>query len=152
PVYSSAMPAEIIIRRMKPEENEAVHAMVQTIADDTFVGLFATPHVPIGEADWFSAWLAISGDEIVGVTLTREEWVNDLWVRHDSRGLGIGARLLAHAEREIHGRGYDTLRLRVVKSNVRAVQFYQNQGWKVYREFPHEKFGHSMFEMTKNSS
>ncbi len=38
----------------------------------------------------------------------------------------------------------------VVKSNIRAVQFYQNQGWKVQREFPHEKFGHAMFQMTKS--
>ena len=143
-------PPEIVIRRARPDENNAVHALVQAIADETFVGLFATPHVPIGQADWFSAWLAISNDEIVGVTMTREEWVNDLWVRRDRRRLGIGARLLAHAEREIRTRGHETFRLRVVKSNVRAVQFYQSQGWKVHREFPHEKFGHAMFEMTKH--
>jgi hypothetical protein len=39
----------------------------------------------------------------------------------------------------------------VVKSNTRAVEFYQNHGWRVQREFPHEKFGHTMFEMTKSS-
>ena len=128
-----------------------MHAMVQTIADETFVGLFATPHVPIGEADWFSAWVAISAEEIVGVTTTRDEWVNDLWVRHDSRRLGIGARLLAHAEAEICRRGHDTFRLRVVKSNTRAVQFYQSRGWKVRCEFPHEKFGHTILEMTKSN-
>jgi len=76
-------PPEIVIRRARPDENNAVHALVQTIADETFVGLFATRYVPIGEADWCSAWLAISNDEIVGVTMAREEWVNDLWVRRD---------------------------------------------------------------------
>ena len=90
-------------------------------------------------------------DRIVGVTMTRDEWVSDLWVRSDRRRIGIGGELLAHAEREIRSRGHGTLRLRVVKSNTRAVEFYQNHGWRVQREFPHEKFGHTMFEMTKSS-
>jgi ribosomal protein S18 acetylase RimI-like enzyme len=95
--------------------------------------------------------LALSEEEIVGVTMTGDEWVSDLWVRCDSRRIGIGGELLAHAEREIRGRGHGTLRLRVVKSNTRAVEFYQKHGWRVQREFPHEKFGHTMFEMTKSS-
>ncbi len=144
------MATEIVIRRARPDENTAVHELIQTIADETFAYLFATPHVPIGEANWFSAWLAISGEEIVGATMTRDEWVSDLWVRSDSRRAGIGTKLLAHAEREIRSRGYDTFRLRVVKSNTRAVQFYKGEGWRVHHEFPHEKFGHVMFEMTKS--
>jgi GNAT superfamily N-acetyltransferase len=69
----------------------------------------------------------------------------------DSRGTGVGAKLLVHAEREIRSRGHGTLRLRVVMSNTPAVEFYQSHGWSVHREFPHEKFGHMMFEMTKSS-
>jgi len=145
------MSAGIIIRRAKPGENESVQALVQVIADETFAYLFAPSQVPIGDANWLSAWLALSGEEIVGVTMTQGEWVSDLWVRRDSRRIGIGGALLAHAEREIGSRGGDTLRLRVVKSNTRAVEFYQNHGWRVQREFPHEKFGHTMFEMTKSS-
>ena len=147
----TSMSAGIVIRRAKPSENDAVHALVQAIADETFAYLFASSHVPIGEANWLSAWLALSGEEIFGVTMTRDEWVSDLWVRRDSRRTGIGGELLAHAEREIRRRGHDTLRLRVVKSNARAVEFYQNRGWRVQREFPHERFGHTMFEMTKSS-
>jgi ribosomal protein S18 acetylase RimI-like enzyme len=145
------MLAEIAIRRARPDENNSVHALGQTIADETFAYLFAPSQVPIGEPNWLSAWLAISSEEIVGVTMTRDEWVGDLWVRRDSRRLGIGAKLLSHAELEIRSRGHDTFRLRVVKSNIRAVQFYQSQCWKVHREFPHEKFGHAMFEMTKSN-
>ena len=144
------MSAEIIIRRAKPSENDSVHALVQTIADETFAYLFANSQVPIGEASWLPAWLAVSGEEIVGVTMTREEWVSDLWVRCDSRRSGIGGKLLTHAEREIRSRGHQTPRLRVVKSNTRAVEFYQRHGWRVQREFPHEKFGHTMFEMSKS--
>jgi ribosomal protein S18 acetylase RimI-like enzyme len=98
----------------------------------------------------FRLGLAILGEEIVGVTMTHEEWVSDLWVRKDVRRIGVGGRLLAEAEREIRSRGHETFRLRVVKSNIRAVHFYETQGWRVRREFPHEKFGHAMFEMTKS--
>jgi ribosomal protein S18 acetylase RimI-like enzyme len=150
-LYSDRMSAEVVIRRATLSENDSVHALVQAIADETLAYLFAPCRVPIGEANWLSAWLAVSKEEIVGVAMTRDEWVSDLWVRRDSRRTGIGGELLAHAEREIRSRGHDTLRLRVVKSNTRAVDFYQNHGWKVQREFPHEKFGHTMFEMTKSS-
>lgn len=143
------MSAEIVIRRARPDENSSVHQLVQAIADETFAYLFATLPVPIGETNWVSAWLAVLGEEILGVTMTRDEWVSDLWVRGDSRRTGIGAKLLAHAEREIRSRGHDVIRLRVVKSNTRAVQFYQRRGWTINREFPHEKFGHVMLEMTK---
>jgi ribosomal protein S18 acetylase RimI-like enzyme len=87
----------------------------------------------------------------VGVTMTQDAWVSDLWVRPDSHRTGIGAKLLAHAESEIRSRGHQIARLRVVKSNARAVQFYQSHGWRVQREFPHEKFGHTMFELAKSS-
>jgi ribosomal protein S18 acetylase RimI-like enzyme len=146
-----AMSAEIVIRLARPSENEPVHALVQAIADETFAYLFASSQVPIGEANWFSSWLAISGEEIVGVMMTQDEWVTDLWVRSESRKTGVGGKLLAHAEREIRDRGHDAIRLRVVKSNTQAVDFYQHHGWRVHREFPHEKFGHTMFEMTKTS-
>ncbi len=132
-----------------PSENDAVHTLVETVAHEIFVELFAPAQVPLGKSDWHSAWLAASGNEIVGVTMTRDEWVSDLWVRWASRGMGIGGKLLAHAEREIRSRGHDTLRLRVVESNTRAVEFYRSHGWGVRREFPHEKFGHPMLEMTK---
>jgi ribosomal protein S18 acetylase RimI-like enzyme len=132
------------------ERERIVHALVQAIADETFAYIFAPSQVPVGEPNWISAWLAILGEEIVGVTLTQDEWVSDLWVRSDSRRLGIGARLLAQAEVEIRGRGYKTFRLRVVKSNIQAVHFYESQGWSVLREFLHEKFGHPMFEMNKS--
>jgi ribosomal protein S18 acetylase RimI-like enzyme len=144
------MEAGMVIRRAKASENDLVHALVQAIADETFAYLFSS-QVPIGEANWLSAWVAVFGEEIVGTTMTQDEWVSDLWVRSDRRRLGIGSELLAHAEREIRAHGHDTLRLRVVKSNTRAVEFYRNRGWKVQREFPHERFGHAMFEMTKSN-
>jgi ribosomal protein S18 acetylase RimI-like enzyme len=149
-IFANMNAEEIIIRRTRPNENDLVHVLVRAVADETFAYIFAPSQVPIGEPNWMSAWVAILGEEIVGVTLTQDQWISDLWVRNDSRGFGIGAKLLAQAESEIRSRGHRTFRLRVVKSNIRAVQFYKRQGWKVHREFPHEKFGHPMFEMDKS--
>ncbi len=88
--------------------------------------------------------------KIVGVTMTREDFVTDLWVLSEYRRQGIGQKLMAQAESEIASRGYSKLRLRVVKSNTVAVNFYFGQGWQVAREFPHEKFGHAIYELSKS--
>jgi hypothetical protein len=76
-----AMSAEIVICRARPSENTSVQAFVQAIADETFAYLFPRSQVPIGESNWLSSWLGILGEEIVGVTMTRDEWISDLWVR-----------------------------------------------------------------------
>jgi hypothetical protein len=59
------MSAGIVIRRTQSSENDSVHELVQAIADETFGYLFAPSQVPIGEANWLSAWLALSGEEIL---------------------------------------------------------------------------------------
>lgn len=142
-------PAEIVVRQALANEQATIHSLVQSIADETFAYLVPLP-VPLGEPNWQSAWVAVSGEDILGVTMTQDEWVSDLWVVRDHRRRGIGSILLAHAERETGSRGHRVLRLRVVKSNTRAVEFYRGHGWSVDHEFPHEKFRHTMFEMHKS--
>jgi ribosomal protein S18 acetylase RimI-like enzyme len=140
--------AEFVVRSALAHELPAIHALVQAIADETFAYLVPLP-VPLGEPDWQPAWLAVSGEDILGVIMTKDEWVSDLWIARDHRRQGIGSLLLAHAEREIADRGHRIFRLRVVQSNTQAVEFYRSQGWSVHHEFPHEKFGHIMLEMNK---
>jgi ribosomal protein S18 acetylase RimI-like enzyme len=53
------------------------------------------------------------------------------------------------AETEIVARGYETLHLRVVRSNATAIEFYRRHGWQIARTFPHEKFPITMLEMLK---
>jgi putative acetyltransferase len=143
--------SNVIIRRSSPDEQNSVRTLVQTVADEIFRDLFAPSKVPIGEEDWSLAWVAVSNTKIVGMVLTHKEWISDLWVLPESQGHGVGQRLLAQGESEIASRGHCTFRLRVVKSNARAVQFYFRRGWRVTHEFPHEKFHHAMLEMIKSS-
>jgi hypothetical protein len=47
-------------------------------------------------------------------------------------------------------RGHQTCRLRVVRSNAVAVQFYLSHEWQIAREFAHEKYHHPMLELAKS--
>jgi GNAT superfamily N-acetyltransferase len=85
------------------------------------------------------------------VIITKQEWVNDLWVLREHRRQGVGSRLLAHGAAEITARGHQTPRLRVVRSNAVAVQFYLSQDWQIAREFTHEKYGYPMLEMARSA-
>jgi ribosomal protein S18 acetylase RimI-like enzyme len=160
--------ADIQIRRASPAESDSVRALIQSVADETFAYIWGPKHVPIGDDDWSLAWVAISdakvestmkivgaagivhAAKIVGVTMTRDDFVTDLWVLSEYRRQGIGQKLMAQAGFEIASRGYSKLRLRVVKSNTVAVNFYFGQGWQIAREFAHEKFGHAIYELSKS--
>lgn len=138
----------MLIRRPQPQEHDSVRAVVQTVVDEIYGGLWAPPPLPVDE-DWRLCWIAVLDTKIVGVVLTDGEWLTDLWVLPESRGCGVGQRLLAQGEAEIVARGHRTLRLRVVESNAAAVEFYQRHGWRIARAFPHEKFPIMMLEMFK---
>jgi ribosomal protein S18 acetylase RimI-like enzyme len=141
--------AEISIRRPEPQECNAVRALVQAVVDETYGHLWAPSPLEIDEEDWTLAWIASVNGEFVGMVLTHQEWISDLWVLRHARRQGVGAKLLAQAEAEIAGQGYPSFRLRVVKSNTGAVVFYERHGWQIRREFPHEKLPTTMLEMVK---
>jgi ribosomal protein S18 acetylase RimI-like enzyme len=146
------MAIDVVIRRPQPHEWRSLRSLIETVVNETFSDLFAPNPVPLNfdDDDWSLAWVAVCEEKMVGVVMTREEWVSDLWVLRESRRLGVGGKLLARGESEIAARGHATCRLRVVKSNTVAVQFYLGQGWQVAREFPHEKYHHAMLELAKS--
>jgi GNAT superfamily N-acetyltransferase len=79
-----------------------------------------------------------------------QDWIGDRWVLQEARGRGVGKTLLSEGESEIAGRGFETMRLRVVRSNRKAVNFYRRNGWRQVREFPHEKLPVVMIEVAKS--
>ena len=50
--------------------------------------------------------------KITGVALTGGEWVEDLWVAANARGVGVGLALSSRCEIEIRERGIRRARLR----------------------------------------
>ena len=129
-----------------------MRVLIETVANETFKDLFAPNPVPLKfeDEDWPLAWVAAADEQIVGVIITNQEWISDLWVFREHRGRGVGSRLLSEGEAEIAARGHQTCRLRVVRSNTVAVQFYLGQGWQIAREFAHEKYRHAMLEMARS--
>jgi ribosomal protein S18 acetylase RimI-like enzyme len=146
------MTSKLVIRRPQASEYGSVQVLIETVANETFKDLFAPNPVPLKfeDEDWPLAWVAVSDEKIVGVIITNQEWVDDLWVLREQRRQGVGSRLLAQGEADIATRGYRTCHLRVVRSNVLAVQFYLSRGWQIAREFAHEKYHHAMLEMAKS--
>jgi ribosomal protein S18 acetylase RimI-like enzyme len=144
---------DILIRRPQPEEHDSVRAVVQTVVDEIYGGLWVPPPLPVtlpvDEENWHSSWVAVRDAKIIGVVRTSREWLDDLWVLRESRGYGVGQRLLAQGEAEIIARGHETLHLRVVQSNATAIEFYRRHGWRIARAFPHERFPITMLEMFK---
>ncbi len=140
---------DVLIRRPHPEEHDSVRAVVQTVLDETYGRLWAPPPLPVDDENWHSSWVAVRDAKIVGVVLTSGGWLDDLWVLRESRGYGVGQRLLARGEAEMVARGCQTLHLRVVESNAAAIGFYRHHGWQIARAFPHEKFPIMMLEMVK---
>ena len=140
---------DVLIRRPRSEELASVRAVVQTVVDEVYGGLWAPPPLPIDEENWDFCWVAAREAKLIGVVRTGAAWLDDLWVLRESRGCGVGQQLLAKGEAEIIARGYKTLYLRVVQSNVAAIEFYHRHGWRIVRAFPHEKFPITMLEMFK---
>ena len=142
-------PAPVTLRRPEPAENEAVQSLVQCVVDETYGALWPETPFLVDPQDWSNAWIAVDADLILGVALTSNNQLDDLWIRHAYRGSGTGRRLLAAAEQEIAHRGFPMARLRVVSSNTAAIRFYRQAGWHPEREVPHESLPVHMLEMTK---
>lgn len=70
-------------------------------------------------------WIAADGDRVVGFALTRDGWLNHLFVDTPEQGRGIGTELLAAAVAGI-GPG---MRLWAFQRNERARTFYARHGF-----------------------
>ena len=89
--------------------------------------------------------LAIEGDRAVGfvqlyplfssVMMQRVLILNDLFVAPEARRAGVGAELIAAAERFARQAGVTRMRLSTQETNIPAQSLYERLGWEADREF-----------------
>jgi DNA-binding MarR family transcriptional regulator/N-acetylglutamate synthase-like GNAT family acetyltransferase len=71
--------------------------------------------------------------------------IKRMWVSPDSRGLGIGRRLLSELELEAKNRGYRFVRLETNRSLKEAINLYKRSGYREVEAFNQEHYAHHWF-------
>ena len=62
-------------------------------------------------------------------TPRKDGWIGLLYVEPEQRGSGIGRALLDEMKRYFQSKNCDTLRLKVLSGNQRAIAFYETYGF-----------------------
>lgn len=92
------------------------------------------PHTAAEDAQWIrgifarhSVWLAVDGQDVVGIGSRNGEWVTQLYVAPGHTGKGIGQKLLDRLLAEVAADG--VLRLWTFQRNAGARRFYERNGF-----------------------
>lgn len=96
-------------------------------------GVPAPVHSDAAVRAWFAdvvfpkrdLWVAKSGGGVVALLVLEDDWIDQLYVRPDHFGRGLGGRLVAVAKQQRP----EGLRLWTFTSNVRAQRFYEGHGF-----------------------
>ena len=91
------------------------------------------------------AYLLLSGAEVAGyVVITfgfslefrgRDAFIDELFVKDDFRGRGLGGAAILFAEGVCRGRGVRALHLEVDRENARAQSVYRRSGFLAHKNF-----------------
>ena len=140
---------DVIIRPGREEDLDQVMSLINDLA------LFEkAPDEVVNSSDqllmdWrdhkaFDFLVAVKGEEIVGMSLYyprystwkgRCYYLEDLYVKDECRGLGIGLKLLEATAHEARKNGAVRLDWQVLDWNSGAVRFYENLGAYVEKEW-----------------
>jgi ribosomal protein S18 acetylase RimI-like enzyme len=127
-------PAPVEIRRATEADADAVadvwlasfHTALPTVqlahTDDEVRGWIRSSLVPDGET-----WVAEAGGEVVGLMSLGADELDQLYLRPDWRGRGLGDRFIALAKE----RRPDGLSLYAFQVNGAACRFYERHGFEV---------------------
>jgi len=109
------------------------------------------PCQPYAESKWREFRVAAVEGRITGLCHVDDAYIAALHVDPKHQGRGIGAALLADAERRV-ARWHPVARLEVLAFNQRAYGFYLDHGWTEQGRYPASEFGApvEVIEMAKS--
>lgn len=144
------MSTAIEVRHPRPDELARARGIAEDVMAQVYRELLhGRSLVPATLTPWARSWIATLDGEMVGVGMTRDDLISDLWLVPQARGHGLGNRLLALLESEVRERNHAQARLRVVAENTAARDFYRAHGWCEADQFKHEELGFTMLNMYK---
>jgi GNAT superfamily N-acetyltransferase len=141
-------PTGLVIRPAAASDVASIEQLVLGVVREVYGKVIPGDESPTS-GRWADGLVAEFAGRIVGVVVSDDDWIEDLWVAKGYRNRGIGAMLLMAAERQIANRSYTEAQLRVVAVNLDARRFYAAHGWAETESYPHEKWGFAMVEMVK---
>jgi GNAT superfamily N-acetyltransferase len=132
--YLSTNTAQALLRNACPADVAAITAIFLQ-ARATSMAYVPTLYSQAEIRDWVANDLmnrckiivACVDQGVVGFTVQRDNWLEQLYIHPDQQGHGIGALLIEQAKRASSG----TLRLHVFQQNLRARHFYARHGFTV---------------------
>ncbi|MEG0450688.1 MAG: GNAT family N-acetyltransferase [Lysinibacillus sp.] len=69
-------------------------------------------------------------DEIIGLTILKEDLLHLIMVRHSHQGYGLGGLLLQYVEKELF-KNHNTIRLETFEVNAPTIEFYKKHNWNI---------------------
>ena len=142
-----ALPEGLVLRTFEPQRDaQAVHGLIVDAFSEHWNWTplsFESFRKRVQESDDFDPGmtpLVFQGDRLIGVSLNGKKvgmgWVEDLAVRKDSRGHGLGELLLRETFARFKASGWAKVGLGVDSSNTTgAVRLYERVGMHITRQF-----------------
>lgn len=129
---STALPAEVLLRRMSPDDVDRVEALE---TENFSIPWKASTFISLLERDPVEAWVVVEGhDEILGYAvlwcIQEDGEIANIAIRKDRRGKGLGSALLARLLEVAQERGVCHVFLEVRPSNTAAGALYEAHGFE----------------------
>lgn len=86
---------------------------------------------------------------VIGYSVSNQDLIDLMMIDAEFHRLGLGTALLRYTE-DILFQTHELLKLESFKSNARANEFYQKNGWKEVRTFTDEQSGTEKIEFQKS--
>ena len=138
------------IRKGKIEDMPAVSGLIKELAafekepDAVVLTIADLERDGFGEKPLFQTFVAEDNDEVVGMVLyyyRYSTWkgktihIEDLIVKEDKRGLGLGFKLYSEVIAQGKFDGVRRIEWNVLDWNTPAIEFYEKSGAKVFKDW-----------------